>query len=295
VTFRYPKISCAWRTLQNNEDNVMRGHVTRSLLLGILMGATGLAHAAFITDKIVVNVYAQRFDQGTVLKKLPSGTEVTVLMNDGQYSQVRTADNITGWVASTFLSNEKPLQLEYLDVLTKVKNLEAELKAAQEKPTSATEAAPPLISAGELTELQQRAKDAAWMRVELKKARDRADELEAQINAKQKTSTTSQQELDKLRADNKALEERLADALLVSAQPAAEHVTAAPMTVEEMISKSEEPIATAIPTTESNTGWRVKLEWFLGSLVITLIAGFIAGIVWFDNRLRQRHGGFRLY
>lgn len=277
----------------------MRGHVTRSLFWGMMLCAAGGAHAAFITDKIVVNVYAQRFDQGTVLKKLPSGTEVTVLMNDGQYSQVRTADNITGWVASTFLSNEKPLQLEYLDVLAKTKTLEAELKTAQEKLTNAPEATPPLISAGELAELQQRAKDAAWMRVELKKARDRADELEAQINAKLKTSTTSQQELDKLRADNKALEERLAAALLVSAQPVAEPVTAAPMPVEEMISGSEESSATAIPTTENNsttdTGWRVKLEWFLGSLVITLVAGFIAGIVWFDNRLRQRHGGFRLY
>lgn len=277
----------------------MRGHVTRSLLWGMMLCAAGGAHAAFITDKIVVNVYAQRFDQGTVLKKLPSGTEVTVLMNDGQYSQVRTADNITGWVASTFLSNEKPLQLEYLDVLAKTKTLEAELKAAQEKLTSAPQAAPSLISAEELAELQQRAKDAAWMRVELKKARDRADELEAQINAKAKTSATSQQELDKLRADNKSLEQRLAAALLVSAQPPAEPVTAAPMTVEEMISGSEEPVATAIPTTESNsttdTGWRVKIEWFLGGIVVALIAGAITGMIWLDTRIRRRHGGFRIY
>lgn len=279
----------------------MRGHVTRSLLLGILLCVYNGAHAAFITDKIVVNLYAQATDQGQVLKKLPSGAVVEVISNTGQFTQVRTTDNITGWIVSQFITNEKPSQLEYLELLGRTKTLEAELKAAREKPSTAPAAAATPISVEELADLQQRAKDAGWIRAELKKARDRVDELEAQMNAKVKTSTGSQQEIDKLRADNMALEERLAATLLVNEQPPEQQDTAEP--TETADDANPAPVETASADTPDNasnhntdaTGWSVKLKWFLGSLAVALIAGFIAGITWLDNRIRQRHGGFRLY
>lgn len=270
----------------------MRGHITHSLLLGILLCASISAHAAFITDKIVVEVRSESFGQGTVLKKLPSGTAVDVLMNDGQYTRIRTADDITGWVASTFLTNEKPVQLEYLELLAKTKTLEADLKAAQENLSAAPAPAAPALGTEELAELQQRAKDAAWMRVELKKARDRAEELEAQMNAKVKSTTGSQQELDKLRTDYKMLEERLAAALLVNQTQQAENDTD-----ETIDTASASTTETENPGTlpESGNGWSVHVEWFLGGLTAALIAGFVAGITWLDKRIRRRHGGFRLY
>ena len=89
----------------------MKTHIAKRLLGGALLCLipfiTLSAQAAFITDKITVDVNAQRFSQGAVLKTLPSGTSVEVLMSDGQYSRIRTADNITGWVDSKFLTNEK--------------------------------------------------------------------------------------------------------------------------------------------------------------------------------------------
>lgn len=273
----------------------MRWHVTQILLLGTLWCISAGAQAAFITDKIVVDVYSQRFDQGTVLKKIPSGTAVEVLLNDGQYTRIRTPDNVTGWIASQYLTNEKPTQLEYLELLAKAKTLESELKAAQEKLAAAPEAVEPSLGAEELADLQQRAKDAAWMRVELKKARDRADELEAKVNAKTQTATASQQELNKLRADNKALEERLAAAMLVNEQaPTEEAVTTEPT---EAADGGDAPLMETATddSPRDDGGWRVNMEWFFGSLVVTLIAGFIIGISWLDKRIRQRHGGFRIY
>lgn len=271
----------------------MRGHVTRSLLLGILLCASTGSHAAFITDKIVVNLYAQASDQGPVLKKLPSGTSLEIVSTDGQYTRVRTTDGINGWVNSQFITNERPTQLDYLELLGKNKTLEAELKAAREKaaPVPAPATTTPLISDAELADLQQRAKDVAWMRVELKKARDRADELDAQLNAKSKTTAVSQQVLDQLRNENKTLQERLAAALLVNEQQS-ESITSAPA-MEVAPAPSAEPIQTAVPRNDNH--WRVKIEWFLGSIMVALIAGAIAGMTWLDNRIRRRHGGFRIY
>ena len=60
----------------------------------------------------------------------------------------------------------------------------------------------------------------------------------------------------------------------------------------------------SIPTTTNQNasehnpddqGWTVNIEWFLGSIVVALILGLIGGMTWLDKRMRQRHGGFRLY
>jgi uncharacterized protein YgiM (DUF1202 family) len=39
----------------------------------------------------------------------------------------------------------------------------------------------------------------------------------------------------------------------------------------------------------------VPVDWALIAAGITLILGFIGGLLWFDYRSRRRHGGFRIY
>jgi SH3 domain protein len=39
----------------------------------------------------------------------------------------------------------------------------------------------------------------------------------------------------------------------------------------------------------------LPLQWVLPALVVTLIAGFLAGLWWLDALIRRRHGGFRIY
>jgi SH3 domain protein len=256
---------------------------TLAVLLSLL---TSAAQAAFITDKIVVEVHAQRFNQGAVLKTLSSGSSVEVLLSDGEYSRIRTPDNITGWVESKYLSNEKPVQLEYLEMLAKSKTLEAKLKAAEEKMSQA-EAAPSNISEEELADLKKRASDSGWMRAEMQKARDRAKELEKKLKSISSSKKDSRAQLEELEAKNADLEQRLAAALLVNEQQEAE--------ANAMPVNDESPAADPAVAQQEETGWSVAIEWFLGSIVVSLIAGAIAGMVWLDKRIRQRHGGFRIY
>jgi SH3 domain protein len=39
----------------------------------------------------------------------------------------------------------------------------------------------------------------------------------------------------------------------------------------------------------------LPLPWVIAALVVTLIAGFLAGLWWLDALIRRRHGGFRVY
>jgi hypothetical protein len=264
-----------------------------AILLTLLTSTA--AQAAFITDKVVVEVHAQRFNQGAVLKTLSSGSSVEIILSDGKFSRIRTTDNITGWVESKYLSNEKPVQLEYLELLAKSKGLEARLKTAEEQLAQAKSAPSSGISEEEMAELQKRAKNVGWMRVELTKARKRAEELENQIKAQKEKKAGANTQLTELEAKNEELktanaelEQRLAAALLVNQQ---QEANAMPV-------NDASPALESAPSTaqaHEHGTWSVAIEWFFGSIVVALMAGAIAGMLWLDKRIRQRHGGFRIY
>ncbi|WP_455198117.1 TIGR04211 family SH3 domain-containing protein, partial [Kaarinaea lacus] len=235
------------------------------ILLAVFISSS--AQAEFITDKVVINVHSERFEQGTVLKKLSSGTAITVLMNDGAFSRIRTNDNVTGWIESKYITNEKPAQLEYLEMLARSKTLEAKLKAAEDKLSSQATGETEGIDLAELAELRKRAADAGWMRVELKKARDRVSELETKLKSNNKNVSSSQEELDQLREQKKLLEERLAAAVLVN---------------EQQDTFTQEPSDATTTTDADEEGWRISIGWFLGSIVAAIIIGLIVGMTWLD-------------
>ena len=264
------------------------------LFAGLLIYLPLVAHAAFITDKIEVEVRTERFGQGAVLKKLPSGTSVEVLMTDGKYTRIRTPENITGWVNSTFLTNEKPTQLEYLELLAKSKTTEAKLRTAEEKLAGGTVADSSGTSNSDQIEfLKKQAADARWMKVEMMKARDRAQQAEAKLKADGKRTDDKQQALEKLRTQNQDLEKRLAAAILINKE---QEVSLQEAANTETSTDAPMPLPTLDTDISSNDdSWSVGVEWFFGSLFTALLFGFVAGITWLDKRSRQRHGGFRIY
>jgi len=263
----------------------MQGRIWLLCLFSLLI--TGTANAAFITDKIMVEVRTERFGQGAVLKKLSSGTSVEVLMSDGQYTRIRTPNNITGWVASTFLTNKKPTQLEYLELLATSKTTEAKLRVAEQQLASGGTTTPASISDEEIEKLKGEAKNARWMKVEMMKARDRAEQAEAKLKAKSKKTGNSKKELEGLRSKNQDLEQRLAAAMLINEQQNEDN--------DVQINAIEQTPIPIVETITPDNSWSVGMKWFSGSLIAALIIGFIAGISWLDKRSRQRHGGFRIY
>ena len=251
--------------------------IYRVFLLSLIPLLSLPAQADFVTDKIVIEVRSQRLSQGAVLKTLPSGSAVEILMTDGDYSRIRTSDNVTGWVQSQFLTNEQPAQVAYLELLAKSKALEAKLKAAE------TDGGGDGIDIAEIGELRKRAADAGWMRVELKKTRDRNIELENKIQTRGQTGNSPQKELIELNNKNKELERRLTAAVKFNEQQ------------QELANKEGASTSTSASQNSDEQGWAVNIEWFLGSIVVALTIGLIGGMTWLDKRIRKRHGGFRIY
>ena len=61
-----------------------------------------------MSDELVLGVYAEENNQGQRLATLHSGRMLETLRVSGEFTQVRLADGITGWVKTSYLTNEEP-------------------------------------------------------------------------------------------------------------------------------------------------------------------------------------------
>jgi len=103
--------------------------------LALLLTATSAAAAtAYVSDELVLGVYAEQNSQGQRLTTLHSGARVETLSAAGEFTQVRLADGTIGWVKSSYLTPQEPATV-------RVKQLEEELDRSRATTPALAEAA----------------------------------------------------------------------------------------------------------------------------------------------------------
>jgi uncharacterized protein YgiM (DUF1202 family) len=105
-----------------------------ALLLSALAAAAGHAATAYVTDELVLGVYAEENQQGVRLTTLHSGASVETLSTHADFTQVRLGDGATGWVKTAYLTTREPATV-------RVKRLEEELDRRRAAPAALAEAA----------------------------------------------------------------------------------------------------------------------------------------------------------
>jgi len=107
-------------------------------LLAALAPALSLAGPivgpAYVSDELVLGVYAEQNNQGQRLATLHSGSSVEALAANGEFTQVRLSDGTTGWVKSAYLTTKEP-------AVVRVKQLEEELDQRRATTPALAEAA----------------------------------------------------------------------------------------------------------------------------------------------------------
>ncbi|MGA2398487.1 MAG: TIGR04211 family SH3 domain-containing protein [Steroidobacteraceae bacterium] len=114
----------------------------RSAALALALAAASLVSAvsrvsaavAYVSDQLVLNVYAEQNQQGQRLATLHSGARVETLATAADYTQVRLPDGVTGWVKSSYLTTDEPAAV-------RVKQLEEELDRSRATTPALAEAA----------------------------------------------------------------------------------------------------------------------------------------------------------
>ncbi len=121
-------------------------------VLLLLLATIGRAATAYVTDELVLGVYAEQSTQGQRLATLHSGAIVETLAAAGESTQVRLANGVTGWVKTAYLTNTEPATV-------RIKQLEAELDRSH-----AT--SPALAEAAERSEVERLTRELARMQAE---------------------------------------------------------------------------------------------------------------------------------
>ena len=109
----------------------MKKHLSTVIILFLVSFSIAAEQTAYITDSLLLRVYAKPDDNSEVVVTLESGDSIEVLEEQGAFSHIRTYDGTTGWVKSAFIVEEPPAKLLYYAVDEKNKELEiqiAELK-----------------------------------------------------------------------------------------------------------------------------------------------------------------------
>jgi len=103
-------------------------------LVLMLPAAAGWAGTAYVTDELVLGVYASQNGQGQRLSTLHSGATVETLAVNGDATQVRLADGVVGWVKSAYLVTSAPATV-------RIKQLQDELDRSRATTPELAEAA----------------------------------------------------------------------------------------------------------------------------------------------------------
>jgi uncharacterized protein YgiM (DUF1202 family) len=107
----------------------------RSAALALTLAAANAAAAtAYVSDELILGVYAEQNNQGQRLATLHSGTSLETLSVEGEFTQVRLGDGTTGWVKTSFLTNKEP-------AVVRIKQLQEELDRSHATTPGLAEAA----------------------------------------------------------------------------------------------------------------------------------------------------------
>jgi SH3 domain-containing protein len=126
-------------------------------LVLMLVAANVTAATAYVSDELVLGVYAEQNNQGQRLATLHSGANLETLSVNGDFTEVRLNDGTRGWVKSAYLTTQAPATV-------RVKQLEEELD--RRRATT-----PALAEAAARSEVEQLKRELASKQSELDDAR----------------------------------------------------------------------------------------------------------------------------
>ena len=118
-------------------------------LVWAVAAANAVAATAYVSDELVLGVYAEQNQQGQRLATLHSGARVETLAASGEFTQVRLTDGTSGWVKTTYLTTNEPATV-------RVKQLEEELDRTRATTPALAEAAARSELAGLKRELAEK-------------------------------------------------------------------------------------------------------------------------------------------
>ena len=260
------------------------------IFITLFLSLTNIATAEkrYVTDRILLGIHTEADETSTLIKSVPSGTELEVLDTAEGFIEIKLEDGTEGWVSSGFVMEQTPATRKY-DVLAHQYEQTTQeldkLKIDLEK------------SKRELQVRRDQVSNAKTTIQDLKKRKPGAavvvdPEMEIKL-------TASLQEVETLKLKVVELEKKPEPKLDIDQKQIFNELKEAKEQNDIMTKRIDVALAhlngERIPTAEELASIRPKFPtWYWTLLVIILLIGVVAGYFIMDFRFRRRHGGFRI-
>lgn len=233
------------------------------------------AETTYVTDKLRAGLHQDKTTDSIVIKVIPTGTALEILKREGDLTQVRDPEGITGWISNRFLSDTPPAPALLGQAEERANSLENELEIARARINQLESTTPGQINTGTSDNLDRLQKENDQLKQENKTVQLKVGELQATLaelrnKMSQVTSDAAMENrIKKLSEEKSKLEKQLA--------------------AVQSENSDDENIAnlqTGSPP--------VSFTNILIAFCITLIIGMGIGAYLLDLANRRRHGGFRI-
>lgn len=237
-----------------------------ALLLFFPLAVTAATPVLYVIDRVPVGLHGANDAAAPVVKQITSGSPVQVMEREGALFKIRSEDGSVGWIDPNLLSNEKPLQLVYVELRDRLTKTQEELKALQDK--GAAPAAAP----------RDESKVVADLRAELKGSHERVVELERVAHENSTHLNEATARVTALESENATIKNQ-----------------AGGSSGMETASTESGELMTPGTASTNNKKNAISLPWFIASSLLVLLLGGAIGAYAVDWYIRKRHGGFRIY
>ena len=257
------------------------------LTLFLTLTTQSFAEKRYVTDRILLGIHTKADAASTLIKSVPSGTELEVLDSSEGFLNVELDDGTKGWVSSGFVMDETPTTRKY-DVLSHQYEQTTQeldkLKVDYAKKNREIQIRRDQVSNAKTTieELKKRQNGSVVIDIE----------TESKLNA-------SLQEIDSLKNELARLKKSPEPIVDFDHKKAADELSNIKTQNDIMQQRIDVALAhlngERIPTAEELASIRPKFpRWYWTLLTIILLVGIITGYFIMDYRMRRRHGGFRI-
>lgn len=174
------------------------------LFATLLFAPLTWAQKVYVIDHLAIGLHDSKQLDSTIIRVLPTGTTLQVLIREDAFVKVKTDDGIEGWVDATYVMDEKPAQLALLELEARFVDRRNELEVARAqveslsiKLESMRSAEVGLVSneaatSETLREMQRLAEENQTLLTELQTAKIAAREAEDRIVRGADTSVSTQ-------------------------------------------------------------------------------------------------------
>ena len=260
------------------------------ILLTLFVSLTSLASAEkrYVTDRILLGVHVEADETSTLIKSVPSGTELEVVDTAEGFVKVKLDDGTEGWVSIGFVMEQPPASRKYDVLAHEYEQTTQELDKLKIDYAKKDR---------ELEVRRDQLSNATTTIRELKK-RKGGGEIVVDTEAEDKLAA-SLKEIETLKIKMAELEKTPEPTIDVDQKQIFNELKEVKDQNDVMKKRIDVALAhlkgERIPTAEELASIRPKFPvWYWTLLMIILLVGVVAGYFIMDYRFRRRHGGFRI-